>query len=314
MKNIALLFPGQGSQSVGMLSELAKEYPQLLHTFQEASQLLDYDVWQLVQQDADNKINQTVYTQVIMLTADVAVYRLLKELTPIKPIVMAGHSLGEYAALTCADAITFSDAVTLVHKRAELMQQFVPLGLGAMAAIVGLEDNEVDAICLQASTNSEQVIAANYNAIGQVVIAGHQTAVVRAVSLAEQANAKLAKLIPVSVPCHCPLLNEAAVEFGKVLNTTKFKTPAVKVISNVNTSFYSSPESIRTLLQQQLYSPVRWVETIQKIKSNAVETVIECGSGKVLSGLVKRIEPSLRTFTTNDVQNFTKMIDYCQEA
>lgn len=303
MAMTAFVFPGQGSQSVGMLKDLA-QHSSVIDTFYQASERLGYDIWQLVQQDPELQLNQTEYTQVAMLTADVAVFRALQQegLTPVS--MMAGHSLGEYAALVCADAISLPDAAELVAKRGQLMQQTMPLGRGAMAAIVGLSDEQVQTLCAQASTDLYQVSPANYNAIGQVVIAGHTPAVEKAIVLADGMNARLAKIIPVSVPCHCPLLGEAAELFATFLQKTTFNKPILPVISNVDLSIYPSADQIRTLLKEQLYKPVRWVETIQLMKNTGIERIVECGPGKVLSGLVKRIDKSLEVLSVYDQISF----------
>ena len=304
MSTTAYVFPGQGSQRVGMLGELADAYPFLLVPFKEVSEKLGYDLWSLIQNGPDTLLNQTEHTQVALLTADVALFELLKQHGAPQAATMAGHSLGEYAALVCAGALRLSDAATLVATRGKLMQQASPLGKGAMAAIVGLTDSEVESICLEASTVDSQVTPANYNAIGQVVVAGHTAAVERAILLSEAKGARLAKQIPVSVPCHCSLLFEVADEFAEILDRVPFKTPAVSVISNVDLSVYSSVAEIRLLLKEQLYRPVRWVETIQKMKKQGIERVVECGPGKVLSGLIKRIDPSLQLISTNDKPGF----------
>ena len=293
MMNYAVVFPGQGSQYVGMLTDLAEIHPEIKATFSDVSDHLHYDVWQIVQQGPEDVLNQTEHTQVAMLTADVALFRVLQHHKPFMPKMMAGHSLGEYAALVCAEVMSLVDAAKLVQTRGRLMQQAIPLGVGAMAAIVGLTDEQVRDICLQSSQDNEQVTPANYNAIGQVVIAGHIAAVQRAMGLAETYQAKMARLIPVSVPCHCTLLKPAAEKFADALAQTPMSPPKGTVISNVDLSIYHSVEQIRALLQQQLYSPVRWVETIQMMQKAGVETIIECGPGKVLSGLIKRIDKSL---------------------
>ena len=293
MMNYAVVFPGQGSQYVGMLTDLAEIHPEIKATFSDVSDHLHYDVWQIVQQGPEDVLNQTEHTQVAMLTADVALFRVLQHHKPFMPKMMAGHSLGEYAALVCAEVMSLVDAAKLVQTRGRLMQQAIPLGVGAMAAIVGLTDEQVRDICLQRSQDNEQVTPANYNAIGQVVIAGHIAAVQRAMGLAETYQAKMARLIPVSVPCHCTLLKPAAEKFADALAQTPMSPPKGTVISNVDLSIYHSVEQIRALLQQQLYSPVRWVETIQMMQKAGVETIIECGPGKVLSGLIKRIDKSL---------------------
>ena len=309
MINTAFVFPGQGSQSIGMLSDFLPQYPIVTEIFSEASNALGYDLWHLIQSGPEEQLNQTEYTQVAMLTADVAIYRLLMNEGFTQPQLMAGHSLGEYAALVCADALSLSEAVRLVAQRGQVMQNAIPLGLGAMAAIVGLEDQQVNELCVKASQADEQVTPANYNAIGQVVIAGHRPAVERAITLAEKAGARLAKVIPVSVPCHCPLLNEAAELFAEHLALTAFKSPAIDVISNVDLSIYYSPDHIRERLKQQLYSPVRWVETIQFFKNHGITQLIECGPGKVLSGLTKRIDRSLSAMCIYDTISLDQLME-----
>jgi [acyl-carrier-protein] S-malonyltransferase len=300
MIKTAFVFPGQGSQSVGMLSDFELQYPVIVNTFAEASEAIGYDLWKLVQHGPEEKLNQTEHTQVAMLTADVAVYRLLEQQDVAKPAFMAGHSLGEYAALVCADALSLFDAACLVAYRGQVMQGSVPLGLGAMAAIVGLSDEQVKTLCEQASQANELVTPANYNAIGQVVVAGHTPAVEKVLVLAEEAGARLAKVIPVSVPCHCPLLAEAAEFYARYLAKIEFNNPNVDVISNVDLSTYHSAQHIRKKLEEQLYSPVRWVETIQLFKNNGVNLILECGPGKVLSGLIKRIDRSVTTISVYD--------------
>ncbi|MBA2651428.1 MAG: ACP S-malonyltransferase [Tatlockia sp.] len=308
MINLAYVFPGQGSQFVGMLAGLAEQYPLIKEHFAHVSERVGYDVWQLVQEGPEPKLNQTEHTQVAMLTADVSIYYLLKKLGLGSVKMMAGHSLGEYAALVAANAISLVDAAALVAKRGELMQKSVPLGQGGMAAIVGLNDELVEDLCLLASNAEFQVSPANYNAIGQVVIAGHTSAVEKAVQLANEAEARLAKMIPVSVPCHCSLLKDAAEAFEEHLALANFKTPTTAVISNVDLSIYKSPAQIRTLLKEQLFLPVRWVETIQLMKNNHIDYVVECGPGKVLAGLIKRIERDLTAVSVNDVQNLEQVM------
>ncbi|MBI2786494.1 MAG: ACP S-malonyltransferase [Legionella longbeachae] len=300
MVSTAFVFPGQGSQSVGMLADFELQYPVIVKTFAEASEAVGYDLWKLVQHGPEDKLNQTEHTQVAMLTADVAVYRLLEQHDIVKPKFMAGHSLGEYAALVSAGVLSLFDAACLVAYRGQVMQNAVPLGLGAMAAIVGLTDEQVNDLCEQASQPNELVTPANYNAIGQVVVAGHTPAVTRIIGLAEEAGARLAKVIPVSVPCHCPLLFEAAESYAEYLNKIEFKNTKINVVSNVDLSIYHSAQHIREKLKEQLYSPVRWVETIQLFKNNGVELILECGPGKVLSGLIKRIDRSLNTISVYD--------------
>ena len=300
MSILAFVFPGQGSQKIGMLSELSATYSVVTDCFQEVSDHLGYDLWALVQNGPEATLNQTQHTQVAMLVADVAVYRILQQSHVGPAAMMAGHSLGEYAALVCAGSLKLTDAAALVSRRGQLMQETVPLGQGAMAAIVGLEDDEVVRICKQASTQFEQVTPANYNAVGQVVIAGHTKAVQHAIQLAEQSGARMAVIIPVSVPCHCSLLIPAAEKFSESLEQTSFKIPEVPVISNLTLESYQSEDQIRTLLKKQLFSPVRWVETIQLMKQSGIEQIIEAGPGKVLSGLIKRIDKTLPAISVND--------------
>lgn len=300
MNKLAFVFPGQGSQSVGMLADLGERYPLVLDHFTQVSNHLGYDLWALVQNGPESQLNQTEFTQAAMLTADVAVFNLLKHKGMPMAELMAGHSLGEYAALTTSGAVSLTDAAKLVTHRGQLMQKHVPEGQGAMAAIVGLTDQQVSSLCEQASTAQQIVTPANFNAIGQVVIAGDSAAVARAVALAEDLEARLAKVIPVSVPCHCPLLEEAAAEFAHYLEQSSFNVPHTAVISNVDLSIYQSVEQIRGLLKAQLYSPVRWVETIQLMQTKQIQHIVECGPGKVLSGLVKRIDKTLSASSVYD--------------
>ncbi|CAM2898344.1 ACP S-malonyltransferase [Legionella worsleiensis] len=309
MTNTAFVFPGQGSQSVGMLSDFSLQYPIVTDVFAEASEAVGYDLWDLIQNGPVEKLNQTEHTQAAMLTSDVAVFRLLIQQGFPHPLIMAGHSLGEYAALVCANSLSLSDAVRLVARRGQVMQNAIPLGLGAMAAIVGLTDEQVNTLCVEASTEEEKVTPANYNAIGQIVVAGHTPAVERMIKLANDAEARLAKIIPVSVPCHCPLLTEAAELFAQDLAQTDFKNPAIDVISNVDLSVYYSADHIRKQLKEQLYSPVRWVETIQMFKNRGIDLIIECGPGKVLNGLVKRIDRSLNVISVYDTISLDQVVD-----
>ena len=303
----AFVFPGQGSQSLGMLSDLAEQHPLVLDVFNIVSDALNYDVWALVQAGPAEQLNQTEFTHVAMLAADVAVYRVLQA-HGVDAGISAGHSLGEYAALVCADALELADAARLVQARGQLMQQTVPLGQGAMAAIVGLTDEQVQQLCLEASTDTQVVSPANYNAIGQVVIAGHTEAVKQAMVLADAMGARLAKEIPVSVPCHCALLRDAAAKFQKVLEKTTFVTPKRTVISNVDLSTHTTPENMRRLLAEQLYKPVRWVETIQAMKQLGVTQIIECGPGGVLAGLTKRIDRSISAMSVNNPEHLSKVL------
>jgi [acyl-carrier-protein] S-malonyltransferase len=289
MKNIAMVFPGQGSQSVGMLHAYSQQFPEVLQTFAEASQALGYNLWNVVQNGPAEKLNQTEITQPALLTASVAIWRIWQSKTKTMPSVMAGHSLGEYSALVCAGAITFNNAVRLVAKRGEFMQAAVPEGVGAMAAIIGLTPEQVADVCRDAA-QGEVVQSANFNAPGQIVIAGHVHAVERAMQLAKQMGAKLVKRLDVSVPSHCALMKSAADKLGHLLEDISWQMPATPVIQNVAAESYATLSDIKNALFQQLFSPVRWVETVEKLdKTYATELIIECGTGKVLSGLNKRI-------------------------
>ncbi|OGV40407.1 MAG: [acyl-carrier-protein] S-malonyltransferase [Legionellales bacterium RIFCSPHIGHO2_12_FULL_42_9] len=300
MIKVAYVFPGQGSQSMGMLAELAQHYVLITDLFKQVSERLDYDVWALVQNGPESQLNQTEYTQAAMLTADVAIYQLLLSLGAVQPLLMAGHSLGEYAALVCAGALSLPDAAWLVSQRGRIMQECVPVGKGAMAAIVGLSEEQVISLCVSASDANKLVTPANFNAISQTVIAGDTEAVNRAIALAEGMGAMLARIIPVSVPCHCPLLLGAAEAFSDYLEQIVFEVPSIPVISNVDLTVYQTAQEMRELLKKQLYSPVRWVETIQMMKAKSIEFIVEAGPGKVLSGLTKRIEKTINTLAVND--------------
>lgn len=310
---VAIVFPGQGSQHLGMLSELNKAYPEIRTVFTEVSQHLGYDLWSLTQNGPEDRLNQTEYTQAAMLVADVAVYRTLQSRLKFIPDVMAGHSLGEYAALVSAGALSLVDAAKLVSMRGRIMQETIPVGQGAMAAIVGLPDEKVELICNQVSTPAEEVSPANYNAFGQIVIAGHTEAVTRAMIEAEHLGARMAKIIPVSVPCHCTLLMSASKKFEHYLAETTFETPSVAVLSNVNVEAYKNAEDIRVLLAQQLYSPVQWVKTILALKQNGIEKIVECGPGKVLSSLVKRIDSTITMIHVNDPASLdVALVELCK--
>jgi len=309
MVNTAFVFPGQGSQSVGMLSDFVPQYSIITDLFLQASDAVGYDLWQLIQNGPEEILNKTEHTQVAMLTADVAIYKLLLQQGLPYPQIMAGHSLGEYAALVCANSLSLADAARLVARRGQVMQNAIPLGVGAMAAIVGLSDEQVKNLCELASKANEQVTPANYNAIGQVVVAGHTPAVDRLILLANEAGARLAKVIPVSVPCHCPLLSEAADLFSEHLAQVEFKNPSIDVVSNVDLSIYYSAQHIRDKLKEQLYSPVRWVEIIQLFKNRQIELIVECGPGKVLSGLTKRIDRSLTATSVYDTISLDQVVE-----
>lgn len=285
---LAFVFPGQGSQSVGMLAELAAAYPEVKKTFKEASEVLGVDLWELASRGPEQALNLTVNTQPALLSAGVAVWRVWCGHSARRPALMAGHSLGEYTALVCAGALDFGAALKLAALRGKLMQEAVPEGQGAMAALLGLEDDKVREICVQAAGN-ETVSAANFNAPGQVVISGGARAVERAIALAKQAGAKRAIPLPVSVPSHCALMRPAAEKLAAFLRKTPLQAPGIPVIHNADVAFHTDPDALRDILAKQLYQPVRWTETIRKMARTGIKTVLECGPGKVLCGLNKRI-------------------------
>ncbi|WP_373752926.1 ACP S-malonyltransferase [Neisseria weixii] len=285
--SFAFFFPGQGSQSLGMMNGFS-EQAVVKATFDEASAALGQDLWAMINGEDAELIGQTVNTQPIMLAAGTATYRAYLEAGGKTPAVVAGHSLGEYTALVAAGALDFADAVKLVRLRAELMQSAVPQGVGAMAAILGLEDEQVKAICT-AAEQGEVVEAVNFNSPGQVVIAGNTAAVERAMAAAKEAGAKRALSLPVSVPSHCSLMKAAAEKLAEALKTVDIKQPQIRVIHNADVAAYDSPEAIKDALVRQLYSPVRWTETVNALASEGITESAECGPGKVLAGLAKRI-------------------------
>lgn len=293
---LACMFPGQGSQSMGMLQSIYEQDAVIAQTFSEASEVLNLDLWHMVAQGPESALNDTINTQVVMLVADVAMYRLLRRHGMPQPEMMAGHSLGEYAALVCAEAVDFADAIRLVRRRATLMQSVMETTQGAMAAIIGLDNAVVENICANLSeAHPEKVLQpANYNAPGQLVIAGHQDMIELSLPLFQESGARLTKVLAVSIPCHCQLMEPAAKEFAQELQKTPMQLPKVKLISNVDLSIYQSVDTMKTLLAQQLYKPVRWTETLHVFADHQIDTVIECGPGKVLSGLVKRTQPEFK--------------------
>lgn len=297
---LALVFPGQGSQSVGMLTELASDFPQVRQTFAEASDALGYDLWQLIRSGPDSELQLTAVTQPAMLSAGVAVWRVWQAAGGAMPTVMAGHSLGEYSALVCAGALPFAQAVQLVRLRGECMQQAVPVGAGAMAAVLGLERAAVEAACAVAATVDEIVSVANYNAPLQSVIAGHTDAVARAGAAAQAAGAKRVVPLPVSAPFHCSLMRPAADQMAPALTAAQVVSPTVPVLNNVDVATTGDPAAIRDALIRQIYSPVRWVEVIQAMHARGITHVVECGPGKVLAGLTKRICSELESLAVHD--------------
>ena len=297
---LALVFPGQGSQSVGMLAELHAEFATVRDTFAEASAALGYDLWALIANGPDTALNETHRTQPALLTASVAVYRVWLEQGGATPAYLAGHSLGEYSALVCAGVLNLADAVKLVEKRGQYMQLAVPAGTGAMSAIIGLDDALIAKACEEAA-QGEVVSPVNFNSPGQVVIAGNKAAVERANELCKAAGAKRALPLPVSVPSHCALMKPAADKLADDLKSILFNKAVIPVVNNVDVSAAADAAAIKDALVRQLYSPVRWTESIEFLAAQGVDTVIELGAGKVLSGLIKRINKELNTASVTDV-------------
>lgn len=304
---LAFVFPGQGSQQVGMLSELAAAHPVIEETFAEASMALGYDLWALVQSGPEEKLNSTEITQPALLTASVALWRLWIQQGGAMPAVMAGHSLGEYSALVCAGAMSLEAGVKLVKLRGELMQQAVPFGTGAMAAILGLDDASVKAACALAA-EGDVVAPVNYNCPGQVVIAGKKLAVERAMLACKAAGAKRAIALPVSVPSHCSLMKPVAEEMASALASVALIMPSVPVVQNVTARLVDSVEKLRNNLVEQLYSPVLWTDSVTTMVDQGVQITIECGPGKVLSGLNKKIDKSLEIASLADQVSFEKAL------
>lgn len=304
---IAMVFPGQGSQSQGMQSDLAAEYPAVQETYAEASEILGYDLWQLVQDGSAESLAETVITQPAMLAAGTATYRVWAAAGGSPPSQMAGHSLGEYTALVCAGAVSFGDAMRIVRRRAELMQEAVPVGIGAMAAVLGLDDETIVSLCDEASTIgvAEPV---NFNSPGQVVIAGHATAVSQAVEYAKAHGARRAIVLPVSVPSHSSLMREAGTSLGEALDATEFKVPDIAVISAATAEPYLDANDIRSKLSMQVYSPVLWVRTVQALIAGGATSIIECGPGKILAGLIRRIEKGMPVATIDNNDNLQKAL------
>ena len=306
-KKIACVFPGQGSQHLGMLSEFAETYSEIESTFSTASEVLGYDLWAVCQNGPEAKLNQTQVTQPALLTAEVALYRVLKNVMNELPVVMAGHSLGEYSALVAADAMDFAEAVALVAARGEYMQKAVPEGVGAMSAILGLEDEQVKACCEQASA-SGIVAPVNFNSLGQVVIAGEKAAVEKAQNLCDEAGAKKAMPLPVSVPSHCELMKPASQALADKLASLSLGSCVVPVINNVDVAVVNEAGAIKDALVRQLYSPVRWRECVEKLSQYDVDICLECGPGKVLTGLNKRINKQLKTIALGSKKTFDEFV------
>jgi [acyl-carrier-protein] S-malonyltransferase len=292
-----------------MLKDYAEEWEQVEQTFQQASEVLGYDLWDIVCNGPEEKLNQTEITQPAMLAADVSIIRILSQQCMIKPYALAGHSLGEYAALVGANVLNFQDAIKLVAERGRLMQNAVPEGEGAMAAIIGLSDDQVILGCKEASAQAGQPVEpVNYNSPGQIVIAGATAAVDKAIEMLSEEGAKRAMKLPVSVPSHSSLMKPAADEMAKVLATVEFNTPDIQVIHNVDAKSHDDADSIREALTKQIYNPVRWVQTIKIIMEDA-DAIVECGPGRVLTGLNKRIDKDIKGFAMDTPASMQKFLD-----
>ncbi|WP_432744704.1 ACP S-malonyltransferase [Methylobacter sp. G7] len=306
--NLAFVFPGQGSQSVGMLTDLAASYPEVKHTFERASDALGKDLWSIVAQGPEEELNQTHNTQPAMLAAGVAVWEAWCKHSSVRPAWMAGHSLGEYTALVCSEALSFEDGIRLVAARGRLMQEAVPPGVGAMAAILGLEDHQVVKVCID-TAEDEIVSAVNFNSPGQVVIAGNVAAVERAMLAAKATGAKKVVLLSVSVPSHCALMESAAKKLDQQLQNTVIDTPKMTLIHNVDVASHSAPEVIRNALKEQLYKPVRWADSIKFMHDQGVTCFVECGPGKALIGLNKRIAKDAEHRSMYDSGSFNILLE-----
>jgi len=307
MSQTAIVFPGQGSQSLGMLADIAQKFAVVEQTFAQASNVLGYDLWALVQDGPADDLNRTDRTQPALLAASVALWRVWNEQGGETPTYLAGHSLGEYSALVCAGALDFEDAIKLVELRGQFMLEAVPQGVGSMAAIIGLADDAIANACTEAA--EQQVVApVNYNSPGQVVIAGHKEAVDRASVLCKEAGAKRALPLAVSVPSHCSLMQPAAEKLAQQLAGITINSPAIPVVNNVDVVAASEPSEIKHALQRQLFSPVRWTETVQFLAAHDVTRQVEIGPGKVLSGLAKRIDKTVVGVATTDLASLEKAL------
>ena len=312
MSTFGFVFPGQGSQKLGMLGDLAEIHPSIKATFDLASEVLQRDAWEIAQIDAENLLDRTDITQPLLLAASVAIWRAWQEAGGKAPSILAGHSLGEYSALVCAEVITLKDALRLVNRRGLYMQNAVPPGTGKMAAIVGLDDEAIFAACKEAA-QAEIVSPANFNSQGQTVIAGHSAAVERAMVACKEAGAKRTLPLNVSVPSHCELMRPAAEELALDLEAITFSTPKIAVVQNSTAEIVSDPQQIKTNLISQLYLPVQWVDSVRVMASNGVQKVVECGPGKVLCGLIKRIDRDLVCMGSEEPLDFDTAITHFQQ-
>jgi [acyl-carrier-protein] S-malonyltransferase len=308
----AFVFPGQGSQHIGMVADLAANHPSVKDLFTQASETLGYDLWQLTQVGPEEALNKTEQTQPALLVAGVAAWQVWQKMNGPMPTYLAGHSLGEYTALVCSGSLNFQDAVTLVADRGRYMQDAVTSGKGGMAAILGLPESTVEEICKEVSAGDEVVSPANYNSVGQIVIAGESQALDRAVTLAKEKGAKLAKKLLISVPSHCDLMKPAAIKLAERLQSVTFRMPTIPVINNVDVKSYTQSADIADALVRQLYSPVRWLETIRFFADNGVQLIIESGPNKVLTGLNKRIDEQMIALAITESNNIQEAIQQCE--
>lgn len=309
-ENLGFVFPGQGSQVTGMLAAAATAHASVGHTFQEASDALGYDLWDLVQNGEQAQLNLTETTQPVLLTCSVALWRSWRAAGGRVPAIMAGHSLGEFSALVCAGAINFGDAVKLVQQRGAFMQTAVPVGAGAMAAIIGLEDAAIETACAEAANTAGEVVSAvNFNSPGQVVIAGTAVAVELAIELCKAAGAKRALPLPVSAPFHTELMRPAGEKLREVLAGIHVSAPDIPVVHNVHAEAETDPVRIRELLVEQIYSPVRWTACVSRIAAGGITQMVECGPGKVLSGLNRRIDKELQSFSIEQPDDFAAALN-----
>lgn len=306
---LAFVFPGQGSQSVGMLVEMAEAYPEIKDTFAQASDVLGFDLWSLVADGPVEELNQTHNTQPAMLAAGVALWKVWCAHSDVRPAYMAGHSLGEYTALVCSGVLDFADAIALVAARGRFMQEAVPEGVGAMAAVLGLADEQVIRVCADAA-QGEVCSAVNFNSPGQVVIAGNSAAIDRAMIAAKDAGAKRALKLPVSVPSHCALMQPAADKLYAKMQDISFAEPNITLLHNVDVSAHKEVQEIRQALKQQLFMPVRWVDTVNALSEQGVGSIVEMGPGKVLMGLNKRTVKAADHFTVYNPDTLTKLLEH----
>ena len=314
MDNIAFIFPGQGSQKLGMLSQLATSFPIIRSTFQEASEVIGVDLWEITQVDSKGILSKTEITQPVLLTASVAIWRAWITLTDVKPAVLAGHSLGEYSALVCSEALSLEEAVSLVHFRGCVMQNAVPKGQGKMAAILGLTEGTVQEQCDKAQEHGGLVAPANINAENQIVISGEASAVELAIELCKNAGAKRALPLEVSVPSHCELMRNAAGELEERLESIEFKNPKIDVVQNVDGEIQTAAPVIKSNLVKQLYMPVRWTDCIERVYGLGCNHILECGPGRVLTGLVKRSHPSIKCFLSDTIEAIEDASDVLSQS